>query len=41
MQEGAKKEKIEIAKKMKEQNMDIKNIIKFTGLTKNEIESIK
>ena len=28
-------------KEMKEQNMDIEDIIKITGLTKNEIESIK
>ena len=41
MKEGAKKEKIEIAKKMKEQNMNLEDIIKITGLTKDEIESIK
>ena len=41
IKEGAKKEKIEIAKKMKEQNIDVEDIIKITSLTKDEIEAIK
>ena len=41
IKEGIKKERIEIAKKMKEQNMNVEDIIKITGLTKDEIESIK
>ena len=31
---------IEIAKKMKEDNVDIKAIMKYTGITKEEIEKI-
>ena len=34
------KEKLEIAKKMKEENMDISTISKITGLTKEEIEKL-
>ena len=39
--DGIKKEKMEIAKKMLKENMDIKLIIKVTGLTKEEIEILK
>lgn len=35
-----KKEKIEIAKKLKEMNMQIEDIVKATGLTKEEIEKL-
>ena len=38
---GTKNQKIEIAKKMKEQKVDITDIIKFTGLTREEIEVLK
>ena len=38
--EGKRKEKLEIAKKMKEENMDISTISKITGLTKEEIENL-
>ena len=38
--EGEKKKSIEIAKKMKEENMDISTISKITGLTKEEIEKL-
>ena len=38
--DGKKNEKIEIAKKMKENNIDIETIIKCTGLTKEEIEKL-
>ena len=38
--EGKRKEKLEIAKKMKEENMDISTISKITGLTKEEIEKL-
>ena len=37
---GSKSKQIEIAKKMKEDNVDIKAIMKYTGLTKEEIEKI-
>ena len=37
---GSKSKQIEIAKKMKEDNVDIKAIIKYTGLTKEEIEKL-
>lgn len=40
IQKGAKDEKNEIAKKLKEQNIDINIIINVTGLTKEEIEKI-
>ena len=39
-EDGKKNEKIEIAKKMKENNIDIETIIKCTGLTKEEIEKL-
>ena len=38
--DGKKNEKIEIAKKMKKDNVDIETIIKCTGLTKEEIEKL-
>ena len=37
---GAKKEKLEIAKKMKIEKIDLKTIEKVTGLTKEEISKI-
>ena len=37
---GVKASKIEIAKKLKENNIDIEIITKCTGLTKEEIENI-
>ena len=40
IKEGIKKSKIAIAKKMKEEKVDIDFIIKITGLTKEEIEKI-
>lgn len=40
IKEGKKLEKIEIAKKMKFQKMDIKTIIEFTGLTEEEINKL-
>ena len=40
MEEGAKKEKIEIAKKMKQKNIDVESIIEITGLTEEEIEKL-
>ena len=36
--EGKKERSIEIAKKMKEEKMDISTIAKITGLKKEEIE---
>ena len=38
--QGSKNEKYEIAKKMKEDNESIEKIIKYTGLTKEEIEKL-
>ncbi len=38
---GSKQNSIEIAKKMLEKNKEISEIIEFTGLTKEEIESLK
>ena len=38
--EGEDKEKKSIAKKMKEENIDIDLIIKVTGLSKEEIENL-
>ena len=38
---GSKQKEIEIAKKMLEKNKEISEIIEFTGLTKEEIESLK
>ena len=37
---GVKANKIEIAKKMKKDNIDIETIIKYTNLTKEEIEKL-
>ena len=37
---GAKAKQIEIAKKMKQNNIDIEIIIRCTGLTKEEIEKL-
>ena len=37
---GVKASKIEFAKKMKEDNESIEKIIKYTGLTKEEIEKL-
>lgn len=39
-EEGKKKNQLEVAKKMKAKDMDIKIIIEITGLTKEEIEKI-
>ena len=39
-EDGRKNEKIEIAKKMKKDNIDIETIIKYTNLTKEEIEKL-
>lgn len=39
-EEGIKNEKIEIAKKMKEEKLQIELIVKMTGLTKEEIEKL-
>ena len=39
--EGKKERNIEIAKKMLEENMDIKLISKLTSLTENEIKKLK
>lgn len=41
LKEGAKQQKIEIAKKMLENKMDIETIAKLTGLTKEEIKNLK
>ena len=38
--QGIEQEKRMLAKKMKEDNVDIEKIIKYTGLTKEEIEKI-
>ena len=38
--QGRIEEKIEVAKKMLAENMDINLIIKITGLTKDEIEKL-
>ena len=40
-EEGIKSEKINIAKAMLKDNIPLKQIIKFTGLSKEEIESLK
>ena len=40
IENGKRSEKINIAKKMKENNIDIETIIKCTGLTKEEIEEL-
>ena len=38
--EGKRKEKLEIAKKMKSKKINIDDIIEITGLTKEEIEKL-
>ena len=38
--EGKRKEKLEIAKKMKSKKIDIEDIVEITGLTKEEIEEL-
>lgn len=40
IKQGIEKEKIEIVKKMKQENIDIKIIINVTGLTEEEIKNI-
>lgn len=40
-EEGEKKAKVDIAKKMLDKNKPINEIIEFTGLTKEEIEALK
>ncbi len=40
LEEGSKNEKIEIAKKMLNENMKIEVIERITGLTKTEIEEL-
>ena len=40
VEQGIKKEKLEIAKKLKEMNMSLSDIEKSTGLTVEEIESL-
>ena len=40
IEKGIEQEKRMLAKKMKEDNVDIKKIIKYTGLTKEEIEEL-
>ena len=40
MEEGKKEEKLAIAKKMKDENMDISFIIKITGLSKEAIDNL-
>ena len=39
--EGIKENKIETAKNMLEDNLDIKTICKYTGLSKEEVEKLK
>ncbi|MCI9084302.1 MAG: hypothetical protein HFH46_01625, partial [Bacilli bacterium] len=41
IEQGSKQEKIDIAKNMLQDNMPIEIIIKYTGLTIKEIESLK
>lgn len=41
LEEGAKAEKIEIARKMLKDNVNIEDIIHYTNLTKKEIENLK
>ena len=38
--EGKRKEKLEIAKKLKSMDIDIQTIVESTGLTKEEIEKL-
>ena len=40
LEQGTRNERLEIAKKLKEENIDIEIIIKTTGLTKEEIEKL-
>ena len=40
LEEGSKKEKLEIAKKLKQENIETDIIVKTTGLTKEEIEEL-
>ena len=40
IEKGIEQEKRMLAKKMKEDNVDIEKIIKYTGLTKEEIEKL-
>lgn len=40
-EDGAKQKEIEIAKNMLKDNIKIDTIIKYTGLTKKEVESLK
>ena len=40
LEQGTRNERLEIAKKLKEENIDIEIIIKTTGLTKEEIERL-
>ena len=41
LKNGKKEEKMEIAKKLLKNNIDIEIIIKSTGLTKEDIEKLK
>lgn len=41
IEEGAQKKQIEIAKNLLKENIDIQTIINATGLSKNEIDSLK
>ncbi|MCI8832943.1 MAG: Rpn family recombination-promoting nuclease/putative transposase [Clostridia bacterium] len=41
MQQGIEKQKLEIAKKMLDDKLDIELIMQYTGLTKEEIEKLK
>ena len=38
---GKQNEKVEIARKMKEKNMDVQTIMELTGLTEEEIDKLK
>ena len=38
---GKQNEKVEIARKMKEKNMDVQTIMELTGLTEEEINKLK
>ena len=40
MLQGSYKEKLETAQKMKQDNLPVELIIKYTGLTRKEIEAI-
>ena len=41
LKEGEKNSKIQIAKKMMSKNMNISEIIEFTGLSENDLENLK